>query len=80
MELTLKHDSWIEVYDANKTRLYLGLARAGDEIKLAGMAPFSVLLGYASGVTVRYNDEPFDPSPYANAGIARFTLGAKENQ
>jgi cytoskeleton protein RodZ len=80
MELALKHDSWIEVYDANKTKLYLGLARAGDEIKLTGVAPFSVLLGYASGVTVRYNDEPFDPSPFANAGIARFTLGAKDNQ
>jgi len=80
LELSLKHDSWIEVYDANKTRMYLGLARAGDDIKLTGTAPFSVLLGYASGVTVMYNDEPFDPSPFANAGIARFTLGAKENR
>ena len=80
LELSLKHDSWIEVYDANKNKLYLGLARAGDDIKLAGPAPFSVLLGYASGVTVMYNDEPFDPSPFANAGIARFTLGAKESQ
>ena len=80
LELVLKHDSWIEVYDANKTKKYLGLARTGDEINLTGTAPFSVLLGYASGVAVRYNDEPFDPSPYANAGIARFTLGAEDNQ
>ena len=80
LEFTLKHDSWIEAYDANKNRMYHGLARAGNEIKLAGKAPFSVLLGNVRGVTVRFNDEPFDPAPYSNAGIARFTLGAKNNQ
>jgi len=80
LEFTLNHDSWIEAYDANNTRMYHGLARAGNEIKLAGTAPFSVLLGNAQGVMVRFNDEPFDTAPYANAGIARFTLGAKNNQ
>jgi cytoskeleton protein RodZ len=78
LEFILNHDSWIEVYDAHKTKMYHGLARAGNEIKLAGTAPFSVLLGNVAGVTVRYNDEPFDPAPYANAGIARFTLGAQD--
>lgn len=78
LEFTLNHDSWIEAYDANNTRMYHGLARAGNEIKLAGPAPFSVLLGNAQGVMVRFNDEPFDTSPYAKAGIARFTLGAKK--
>jgi cytoskeleton protein RodZ len=80
LKFIVNHDSWIEVYDANKTKMYHGLARAGDEIKFAGTAPFSVLLGYAPGVVVKYNDEPFDPTPYANAGIARFTLGMKDHQ
>ena len=80
LRFILTRDSWIEVHDANKISLYQGLARAGNEIRLSGKAPFSVLLGYAQGVEVRFNNEPFDPAPYANAGIARFTLGAADNR
>ena len=80
LRFILTRDSWIEVHDANKISLYQGLARAGNEIRLSGKAPFSVLLGYAQGVEVRFNNEPFDPAPYANASIARFTLGAADNR
>ena len=78
LHFMVTRDSWIEVYDTNKTKLYHGLAKSGSELKLSGKAPFSVLLGYAPGVEVRFNDEPFDPMPYSNAGIARFTLGAAD--
>ena len=80
LQFNLTRDSWIEVHDTNKAMLYHDLARAGNEIKLAGKAPFTVVLGYAPGVAVRFNNEPFDPAPYTNAGIARFNLGAKDNQ
>ena len=80
LEFIVSHDSWIEVYDANKTRMYHGLALAGQHLELAGTAPFSVSLGYSPGVTVRFNDKSFNPAPYSNYGLARFTLGATDNQ
>lgn len=73
--LRLSGESWIEVYDSGDNRLYLGLARAEEEIRLTGIAPFTVLLGYSPAVELTYNGRPFDPQPYSNAGIARFKLG-----
>jgi len=80
LQFTVTRDSWIEVYDANKIKMYQGLARAGDDVKLAGRAPFSVLLGFAPGVAVRFNNDIFDTTPYTNAGIARFTLSAADTR
>lgn len=74
IQFLLNSDSWIEVHDANKNMLYHDLARSGKTVSLSGKAPFSVVLGYAPGVTVRFNNEPFDPAPYTSSGIARFTL------
>ncbi len=68
-------DSWVEVSDANDKRLYFDLAKNGSEINLSGVAPFNVLLGYAIGVTIQYNGEPFDLTPYIRGKMARFTLG-----
>ena len=75
----LERDSWIEVYDSGHNVLYKQLAKGGEELTLSGIAPFSVLLGYAPGVEVKFNGEYFDPEPYTNAGIARFKLGGQEN-
>ena len=75
----LNRDSWIEVYDSGHNALYKQLAKSGDELTLSGIGPFSILLGYAPGVEVKFNGESFDPGPYTNAGIARFKLGSQEN-
>lgn len=80
LQLKLVQESWIEVYDSGNNRLYLGLARPGEKIRLSGIAPFNVLLGYAPGVEVRFNGKSFDPQPHSHAGIARFKLGEQENQ
>ena len=75
----LDRDSWIEVYDSGHNMLFKRLAKSGEELTLSGIGPFSVLLGYAPGVEVKFNGEPFDPGPYTNAGIARFKLGEQDN-
>ncbi len=67
-------DSWIEIFDAHETKVYRNLARAGDVLKLSGTAPFSVLLGFTQGVTIKFNGKPFNPAPYSRSGVARFTL------
>ena len=71
--------SWIEVYDANNNKLFLGMAKAGEEVNLTGTAPFNVLLGYSPAVQVTFNGEPFNAEPFSNAGIARFKLEAQEH-
>jgi cytoskeleton protein RodZ len=73
--LRLKHDSWVEVYDMAGKRLFFNLAKAGQTLALSGTPPFRVILGYARDAEVEYNDAPFDPSPFINKDIARFTVG-----
>ncbi len=73
--LTINADSWIEIFDVNEQKVYFDLGRTGDELTLKGTAPFDILLGFAQGVSIEYNGEPVDQSPYTRAGVARFTLG-----
>jgi len=73
--LHFTQDSWAEVKDANGNRLLYDLGRSGTDRTLHGTAPFSVFLGYAAGVAVEYNGQPFDHSPYIRQKLARFTVG-----
>ena len=75
LQLTFANDSWTEIYDADEQRLYFGLASAGQTLALDGRAPFRLVLGFARGVRIEYNGAPFDPAPYIDREIARFTLG-----
>lgn len=72
--LKLTRDSWIEVYDANDTKLFLDTGYAGEQYTINGTPPFKVKLGFSQGVTVEFNGKTFDQSPYSKNGIARFTL------
>ena len=74
VKFKITKDSWIEVYDSGNNKLYLGLAKSGEELDITGVAPFNVLLGYSPGVEVTFNGSKFDPEPFSNAGIAKFIL------
>jgi cytoskeleton protein RodZ len=75
IRMQLTADSWIEVTDADGQRVFFSLGRAGDTLILHGTAPFSVLLGYAQGVKMEYNGQPFDLATYSRSGVSHFTLG-----
>ena len=75
VEINLNADSWVEVFDANNEKVYLNLARAGQTLLLHGSSPFTVLLGFSQGATVKFNGQNFDHAPFSRAGIARFSLG-----
>jgi len=75
VEISLSQESWIEVYDANNERLYMGLARPGEVISLEGLAPLSLLLGYTPGVTINYNGREIEPDHYSSSGVSRLILG-----
>ncbi len=75
LEIRFQHDSWVEIYDRDDSRLFFGLAKAGQGVSVAGQAPLRVLLGYARDVRVEYNGEFFDAAPYTREDVARFTVG-----
>ncbi|MCG8324684.1 MAG: helix-turn-helix domain-containing protein [Thiotrichales bacterium] len=72
--MKINQDSWVEVRDVNKAKLYLNLAKSGEVISVNGDTPLSVVLGNADGVSVTWKGNPFDVSPFSNAGVARFKL------
>ena len=54
IRMVLTSDCWIEVFDLNNEKVYYDLARVGQTLVLNGTAPFSVLLGFSSGVTIDF--------------------------
>ncbi len=74
LKIVLRHDSWVEIYSRDDSRLYYDLAKAGEVIDVAGVTPFRVLLGYAEQAEVEFNGKPFDYSANLDRGMARFTL------
>jgi cytoskeleton protein RodZ len=79
LELRYQADSWTEVNDSAGRNLVYGLIQAGQVLELRGEAPFRVFLGYAPGVTVYYNGDLFDHSPFQRRDVARFRIGRAEH-
>lgn len=76
VRLEFREESWAEVVDANRRRLFFDLARAGAVIEVQGVAPISVFLGNAPAARITVDGRPFDHSRYVRSGnVARFTLG-----
>lgn len=55
LRLRATADCWLEVYGADRKRLYFGLLRAGASTTVAGAEPLRVLLGNVSGVSLEIN-------------------------
>lgn len=75
LRLDMKDESWVEVYDAQGKRLYLGLAKSDDTIEVSGTPPLRVLLGYAPGVNVTYDGKNINTIEHSRAGVAQFRVG-----
>lgn len=66
-------ESWIEVKDASGLVILTGTYDSGTR-SVAGRAPFEVVIGNASIVTLRDDGRPVDLKPYTRAEVARLTL------
>lgn len=55
LALHFKDDSWVEVYDADGSRLYYDVGSAGTVHELAGTGPWRVVLGNGDAVTLQVN-------------------------
>ncbi|MEM7407757.1 MAG: RodZ domain-containing protein [Pseudomonadota bacterium] len=75
--LRIRRDSWVEIYDRDGERLYYSTGKAGEVIDIRGAEPVQALVGFAEGVVVEYNGDPFDLAPHTARGLARFTLGGQ---
>ena len=73
--LEFVHESWVEVYDRERTRLFFGLVQPGRVLEFEGAQPFDVLLGFGKDVRVTIDGEAFDHTPFIKHGVARFKLG-----
>ena len=73
--LEFVHESWLEVYDRERTRLFFGLVQPGRVLGFDGPQPFDVLLGYGKDVRVSIDGRAFDHTPFLRHGVARFSVG-----
>ena len=73
--LEFVHESWVEVYDRERTRLFFGLVQPGRVLEFDGAQPFDVLLGFGKDVRATIDGEAFDHTPFMKHGVARFKLG-----
>ena len=76
--IRVREDCWIMIRDAEDRFVYRDLAAAGATLELSGVPPIRVVAGYAKGIDVEYDGEPFDLSPHIEqeTGTARFQLGS----
>lgn len=73
-------DSWTEVYDATGRRLLYGLSLGHAMRRLEGVPPLSVLLGDASGVTIKVGGRAESFSPFVRADHTAWFLIAADGR
>ncbi|MBT5484491.1 MAG: DUF4115 domain-containing protein [Gammaproteobacteria bacterium] len=60
LEVHFLGDSWIQIDNAEQTRLYHDMLNMGDDLTIKGTAPFNILIGDASVVEMTFNASEVD--------------------
>jgi len=67
---------WIELKDAGSSKVYREIQKPGDQLRITGTAPFTILLGDAPFVTMQLNGIEVDVSENIRIdNSARLTVG-----
>ena len=74
--LNFKGESWVEVLDAQGTRIERGLVEAGAERRYAAGQVARITLGNSDAVEVSFEGKALDLAPYRTANVARFTVSS----
>ncbi|HEY3486445.1 MAG TPA: RodZ domain-containing protein [Gammaproteobacteria bacterium] len=76
LNLSFRGVSWVEVLDANGSRLVYGLFDAQTQpVAVKGQAPFEVTIGDATQVDIAINEQTFNSEPYMKRNnTARFRV------
>src|SRR6056297_4224698 len=75
LDLVLSDDSWIEIESADGQRLEFDLLRSGESRQYTGLAPFRLLLGRASAVSLSLDGQPVEFEGEDEAGVAELVIG-----
>jgi cytoskeleton protein RodZ len=77
LRLSFSADSRVDIYDFSGKHIFTGSGRANSVTTIAGIAPFRVYLGFASGVQLQVNDRVVAIGPqFVTGDVARFEAGA----
>ena len=75
LELVFAEDCWVEIKNGDGTTLFADLGRSGREFRFVGQGPFQIVLGYAPGVFLSYNNEVVALAPHTRNNVASVVLG-----
>lgn len=74
-------ESWAEIRDASKSRIYFDMLKEDEFLTLQGSAPFDVFLGNAVVVDIAVNDIDVDMSDHIRANnVAHFKVSEDSGQ
>ncbi|MBQ4833532.1 DUF4115 domain-containing protein [Pseudoalteromonas sp. MMG010] len=76
--MNFSDDSWVEIHDAQGDKIAFGVKKAGYTMTVSGIAPFSVVLGKHTVVSITLNGENVDISAFAPNRLAKFKLPLAE--
>lgn len=68
-------DAWVEILDADGARLYYNLVRPGNEVRITGKRPYTLVIGNAPAVRLSFAGKKIDLAPLALDGVVKATLG-----
>jgi len=76
LRLVFDKPSWTEIRDKTGKMLAKKVFQSGEELNLEGIAPFSLVVGYAPTAHLYYQGKQVDMTPYINASsdVAHLTL------
>ncbi|NRA60383.1 MAG: DUF4115 domain-containing protein [Psychrobium sp.] len=71
---TFSKDCWVKITDSTNAILAIGIKKAGRIMPINGVPPFEVILGAPESVTITYQGEVLDITPYITDKTARFSV------
>ena len=73
--ISTKSEAWIEIYAADGSELFFGLAKANKPIELDGHRYYRLIIGNADSITLQHAAKEIDVKAIAIEGVAQFELG-----
>jgi len=74
LQMSFSKQSWVEVRDKRGNVVFSQHGTPGVEKAIDGQPPFSIVIGYAPGVALKYRGQIVDLAPHTSGDVARLTL------
>lgn len=74
LKFSFTRPAWVEVRDARGQLIFSELGQAGSQREVSGQAPFSLVVGNSTFVTLEYQGRMVDLSQRSKGDVARLTV------